>query len=162
MVVYYNSTMGKKIWKFNEIKELKKMLSGKRIVLAGGCFDLIHYGHFTFLKGARQEGDILIVALESDDFIHNAKSRKPIHTQMQRAEILVGLEFVDYVLLLPFFKSNEDYFELVKIICPDIVAITAGDKHADLKKKQAELIQATVKVVCTLLPEFSTTRILNL
>lgn len=154
--------MKKNIWSHTDIKELKKTLEGRKIVLVGGCFDLLHYGHFTFLQNAKKEGDILVVALESDEFIHKAKSRKPVHSQNQRAEILVALEPVDAVVLLPLFQSHDDYRILVEDIRPHIVAITQGDKHFENKKQHAEAVSATVKVVSSLLPEFSTTRILNI
>ncbi len=153
--------MKKKIWSHTEIGELKNTLGDKKIVLAGGCFDLIHYGHFIFLQKAKQEGDVLIVALEPDEFIVNRKNRKPVHTQKQRAEILAALEPVDIVVLLPFLQSNEEYHELVRNIKPNVIAITEGDKYYDSKRKQAESIQGTVKVVSRLLPEFSTTQIVN-
>lgn len=154
--------MEKNIWSYNDIKELRNALEGKKIVLAGGCFDLLHYGHFTFLRNARKEGDVLVVALESDEFINKRKNRKPVHTQKQRAEILAALEPVDFVVLLPVFETHEDYRQLVTDISPHIVAVTEGDKQYENKKKQAESISATVKIVSSLLPEFSTTQILNI
>ena len=154
--------MKKSIWNNSDIKELKKVLNGKKIVLAGGCFDLLHYGHFTFLQNAKNEGDVLVVALEPDEFIKKAKNRKPVHTQKQRAEILAALAPVDYVILLPVFGSHDDYRQLVTDISPHIVAVTEGDKQYENKKKQAESVSATVKIVSSLLPEFSTTQILNI
>lgn len=154
--------MKKNIWSHTDIKEFKKTLEGKKIVLVGGCFDLIHYGHFTFLQNAKKEGDFLVVALESDEFIHKDKNRKPVHNQKQRAEILAALEPVDAILQLPLFESDNDYRNLVIDIAPQIIAITEGDKHLENKKKHAQEVKATVKVVSSLLPEFSTTQILNL
>lgn len=153
--------MNKSIWSHSEIQDFKTALGDKKVVLAGGCFDLIHYGHFTFLQKAKTEGEILVIALEPDEFILQKKKRKPVHTQKQRAEILAALEQVDFVLLLPFFKSNEEYHELVKTISPHVIAITEGDTNYDFKKKQAESVQATVKVVSSILPEFSTTQIVH-
>lgn len=153
--------MKKNIWSHTEIGELKNTLGDKKIVLAGGCFDLIHYGHFMFLQRAKREGEVLIIALESDEFIVKKKNRKPVHTQKQRAEILAALEPVDIVLLLPFFQSDAEYYELVKNIKPNVIAITEGDKYYDSKREQAESIHAEVKVVSTLLQEFSTTQIVN-
>lgn len=72
--------MKTQIWKYSEADNIAKELTGKKIVLVGGCFDLLHYGHFTFLKNAKKEGDVLVVALESDEFILNQKKRKPVHT----------------------------------------------------------------------------------
>ncbi len=129
-------------------------------VLVGGCFDLLHFGHFTFLKKAAAAGDKLIIALEPDEFIKKKKKRKPIHNQQQRAEILKSLRFVDEVILLPFFKKDDDYFQLIEKIRPDIVAVTAGDPHIKNKIEQAKKIGATVKVVTPLLKGYSTNEII--
>ena len=129
-------------------------------VLVGGCFDLLHFGHFTFLKKAAAAGDRLIIALEPDEFIKKKKKRKPIHNQQQRAEILKSLRFVDEVILLPFFKKDADYFQLIEKIRPDIVAVTAGDPYIKNKIEQAKKIGATVKVVTPLLKGYSTNAII--
>ncbi len=149
------------IWKYEDVEQLTPELKGEKIVLAGGCFDVLHYGHFTFLKNAKNEGDTLIIALEPDEFIRKKKKRAPVHTQLQRAEILAGLQIVDYVILLPFFESDSDYTELVKKINPAVIAITGGDSKKDKKQNQSSLVHAELKVVSPLLPEFSTTQITN-
>lgn len=147
------------IWKYEEVEKQISTLHDKKIVLAGGCFDLLHYGHFTFLQNAKKEGDILIIALESDAFITEKKKRKPIHTQMQRAEILASLHMVDYVILLPYFTSDAEYTELVSKVNPSVIAITGGDSKKDKKENQSKTVNAELKVVSSLLPEFSTTQI---
>ena len=70
----------------------------KKRVLVGGCFDILHFGHATFLQKAREAGDVLIILLESDEFIVQIKKKKPVHIQQQRAEILSALGYVDYVV----------------------------------------------------------------
>ncbi len=144
------------IIKYNEIKEVKNFLKGKKTILVGGCFDLIHYGHLKFLEKANEQGDFLIVALESDEFIKKHKRKLPVHQQSERAEILSNLNMVDLIVLLPFFQTNDDYFELVKKVSPSIIAVTEGDKQLENKKKQAKEIGAEVKEVVTNLKNFST------
>lgn len=144
-----------------KIKRFENFFENKKIVLVGGCFDLIHYGHLKFLERAKKRGDFLIVALESDEFIIKSKKRIPIHNQKQRAEILSHIDFVDMIILLPFFSSDNDYFEMVKKIKPKIIAVTFGDPQLKNKKKQAKTIGAKVKVVTSLLDGFSTTEIIN-
>jgi len=151
--------MKKVIWRYNQIQDLKKTIGNKRIVLVGGCFDILHYGHLVFLQKAKAEGDILIVALESDQFINEIKKRQSIHDQLQRAEILNALEIVDAVITLPYFTTSEQYMELVINLKPQVIAVTSGDTQLENKKKQAEAVGATVKVVSPLLSEFSTTSI---
>src|SRR5512141_2071319 len=108
LFILYNGRM-KKIVSFSELKGILPLISKKYKVVAGGCFDILHYGHFTFLSNAKKEGDCLIVILESDKFIKKHKNRQPIHSQFQRAEILAALEFVDLVVKIPLFASDREY-----------------------------------------------------
>jgi len=81
----------------NEIIRREKR-NGKRIVLANGCFDLIHVGHIRYLKEAKAQGDILVVALNSDSSVHKLKGKaRPILNEKERVEILSAFYFVDYV-----------------------------------------------------------------
>lgn len=119
----------------------------KKIVLVGGCFDLLHFGHISFLTQAKSLGDYLIVALESDENVRRMKGdARPIHTQMQRKEMLESLSVVDEVITLPPMHGFPDYLELVKKIKPAVIAVTEGD-HEKIKKNQqakeigAELIE---------------------
>ena len=130
-------------------------------VLTGGCFDLIHYGHIVFLKEAKKQGDYLIVALESDDNVRRYKGKnRPIHKQRERAEMLRSLRMVDEVIELPPMNTDQKYFDFVKKIKPDVIAITKGDPQTENKKRQAELIGAEVKVVVPRLEPHSTSRLI--
>ncbi len=149
------------IWKYSEIDSKKNELEGKKVVLVGGCFDLLHYGHFTFLQQAKKQGEVLVVALEPDEFIQKKKNRKPIHSQQQRAEILASLQMVDYIVLLPLLKSDQEYADLVTKINPAIIAVTEGDPNISHKQKHSKKVNAQVVVVSSLVPEFSTTQIMN-
>lgn len=134
---------------------------GKKIILVGGCYDILHYGHYAFLKAAAEEGDILIIALESDEFIKKRKKRNPVHTQQQRAEILSGLSFVDYVIKLPFLQADTDYMQLVDMIKPTIIAITDGDRQLENKKRQSEEVGAQLKIVIPVVESFSSSSIIE-
>src|SRR5438552_12737795 len=93
-------------------KTLKK--ESKQIVLAGGCFDILHPGHIQFLQQAKTTGDVLFVLLESDKKITQLKGdQRPLHTQEERAAMLIALRFVDYVILLPYFSENIQYKQLL-------------------------------------------------
>ena len=111
------------------------------VVLVGGCFDVLHYGHVSFLKKAKALGNHLVIALENDDAIVASKNRKAFHAQHQRAEILESLEMVDEVLLLPTLTTYEVYFCLVQRIKPDFIAYTQGDPQAANKDRQAQEIE---------------------
>jgi len=72
---------------------------GQHLVLANGCFDLLHVGHIRYLQGAKQLGDVLIVALNSDASVRRLKGPgRPLMNQAERAEILAALACVDYVV----------------------------------------------------------------
>lgn len=121
-----------------------KHRNSKKTVLVGGCFDIMHYGHLSFLKKAREAGDFLIVLLESDTFIETYKKKKPVHTQKQRAEILASIGYTDSIVSLPSLKSpNEEYLTIVKAIHPQVIAYTAGDSQEERKKELAKLVSGT-------------------
>lgn len=142
------------------VSKLKK--EGKKIVLAGGCFDILHIGHIEFVEAAKKEGDILILLLESDLAIKKLKGKKrPINIQANRAKILSSVEFVDFIVLLKKTFKNEDYQRLVKQISPDIIAVTKGDPNLKNKKQQAIEAGGTVKIVLNQIPEHSTTKLLE-
>ena len=73
---------------------------GKTLVLAGGCFDLLHVGHIRYLRAARARGDVLIVALNSDASVRALKGEgRPLIDERERAEILSEFGFVDYIVV---------------------------------------------------------------
>jgi FAD synthetase len=118
----------------------------KKVVLVGGCFDLLHYGHISFLKQAKAYGDYLVVALESDENVRKSKGpSRPIHTQAQRKEMLQAIAVVDEVIELPPMHSDDEYFSLIRKIRPDVIAFTVGDPILDKKMEQVK--QAGAKAV---------------
>lgn len=92
---------------------------GKRIVLANGCFDLLHVGHIRYLMEAKEIGDILIVGLNSDQSTRTLKgSARPIFSQEERAEILAALSCIDYITI--FHELSVE--DLLLTLKPDIHA----------------------------------------
>lgn len=149
----------------DQLREISNTLksNGKKIVLTGGCFDILHIGHITLLENAKKEGDILMVMLESDESIKAKKGiNRPIHSQEQRAHMLSALQFVDYVILLPSSLSDRGYDTVVKDTQPDIIATTFGDPYAFHKERQARETGSEVVFVNKLEKDISTTRILDL
>ena len=112
------------------------------------------------MKKAKEQGNYLIVALESDEFIRTRKKREPVHNQQQRAEILIALAVVDAVVRLPLMAGNDAYFNLVKDILPTVIAVTEGDSMISLKQKQAQQVGGELKVVSPSLTSFSTSSII--
>ena len=95
--------------------ELKRL--HKTIVFTNGCFDILHAGHVRYLKESKKLGDILIVGLNSDSSIKKIKGpMRPINGESDRAEVLGGLESVDFIVIF-----NEDTpAKLLDVIKPDI------------------------------------------
>ncbi len=92
---------------------------GQKIVLANGCFDTLHVGHIRYLEGARREGDILIVAVNSDSSVCALKGAgRPILPEAARAALVGALRSVDYVLL--FSEPNVE--ALLEDLRPDVHA----------------------------------------
>lgn len=146
------------IKEYAELGYFVKINAEKNIVLVGGCFDLIHFGHYSFLSQARALGDVLIVALESDAFIEKTKSRTPIHNQHERARILSSLRYVDGVILLPYFSSDAGYNELVTQLKPAVIAVTKGDPNLAKKQAHAKGVGAIVQEASVLLPQFASSK----
>lgn len=133
------------------LRELTKFLPRKgedRIVLAGGCFDILHIGHVRFLSEAKRMGDYLVVLLESDKKVKKLKGKnRPVFVQKERAEMLSALENVDLIVLLPTIERDSDYLNLVSKIKPDIIAVTENDPLIEKKRRQAKRIRGELKVV---------------
>ena len=92
---------------------------GQKIVLANGCFDTLHVGHIRYLEGARREGDILVVAVNSDSSVCALKGvGRPILPETARAALVSALRAVDYVLL--FSEPNVE--ALLEDLRPDVHA----------------------------------------
>ena len=134
----------------------------KKIVLVGGCFDILHPGHIIFLEKSKQVGDVLVVMLESDEKIKKIKGEnRPIHNQKARALVLKALKFVDEVILLPNLKSEQEYDRIIKKIKPSIIAVTFGDPDIHHKKRSAKLVGAKLKFVVRRLKNHATSSLLD-
>ena len=128
----------------------------KKIILVGGCFDLIHPGHITFLTEAKKLGDVLVVLLESDEAILKLK-KKLFQNQDDRGLILQSLRMVDLVIPLHGILKDHDYYTIVKKIKPDIIAITENDRQISNKMKQANETGAELKIVTKRILGYSST-----
>jgi rfaE bifunctional protein nucleotidyltransferase chain/domain len=92
---------------------------GRSIVLANGCFDLLHPGHVRFLEGARREGDVLVVAINSDASERNLKGPgRPVLPAEARAQLVAAVAVVDYVLVF----EETDVGALLERLRPDVHA----------------------------------------
>ncbi len=137
------------------ISEIKR--NGKKIVFTNGCFDILHAGHVDYLNKAKEMGDILIVALNSDISVKNIKGNKrPIVPLEQRAFIIANLKSVDYVTdfdeetpaniiedLIPDYLVKGADWDVTKIVGKDVV-----EKHGgEVKTIKFETDTSTSKII---------------
>lgn len=154
-----------KIFSVEQVDKIAQKLhkSKKRLILLGGCFDLLHIGHITFLEEAKKYGDYLVVLLESDETIAKEKGPyRPINSQEDRAKILAALSSVDVVIKLNPQMNDKDYDNLVFMIKPAIIATTKGDSNRYHKERQANQIGAEVIDVTPHISDKSTTKLIKL
>ena len=147
------------------LQELNTFLPRKsegRIVLTGGCFDILHIGHVRFLSEAKKMGDYLVVLLESDEKVKELKGKnRPVFIQKERAEVLSALGSVDLIVLLPMMENDSDYLNLLMKIKPDIIAVTEDDPHIEKKRFQAKEVGGELKII-SLTKTFSTSKLANI
>ena len=95
-----------------------------RVVFTNGVFDLLHTGHVDILHGARQEGDALVVGVNSDASVRRLGKGddRPVRTEADRAYVLAALECVDAVVVF----EEETPLELVRALAPDVI-VKGGD-----------------------------------
>ena len=105
----------------------KKLSASKKIVLAGGVFDIIHPGHIHTLNAAKALGDVLVVAIATDKTAQKMKKRPPLHNQELRRELVSCLSMVDISMI----GHEEDIFETVKEIKPNIIVLGYDQVHQD-------------------------------
>ncbi|HHZ90700.1 TPA: D-glycero-beta-D-manno-heptose 1-phosphate adenylyltransferase [Candidatus Poribacteria bacterium] len=95
----------------------------KTVVTTNGCFDLMHVGHLRYLQAAKNLGDLLVVGVNSDNSVRELKGeRRPLIPEDERAEMLAGLDCVDYVVIFP----ELDPISLLSELKPDI-HVKGGD-----------------------------------
>ena len=157
--------MGKNILTVEDSIRLSEKLrqQSKKIVLVGGCFDILHLGHTKFLESAKKLGDYLFVLLENDKSVKKLKGKnRPINNQTERAQVLTALSAIDYVVLLPTMKTDKDYDRLIIQIKPAFIATTQDDPNILHKERQAKLVRGQIKIVAKRIRNKSTTKLARL
>ena len=97
----------------------KRRRSGESIVLANGCFDLLHVGHIRYLAAAKELGGCLVVGVNSDEQARRLKGDgRPAVNEIERAEVIAALRFVDLVTIFP----EPTVTELIRDIKPNVHA----------------------------------------
>jgi len=132
--------------------------AGRRVVFANGVFDLLHPGHTRYLADARREGDVLVVAVNSDRSVRaqNKGSDRPITPEAERAEMLAALAVVDAVVIF----DEDTPHAIVSAVQPDVL-VKGADWGADnIVGRDVVEARGGRVVRVTLSPGYSTTSIL--
>ena len=96
----------------------KEKMSGKVVAFTNGCFDLLHIGHLRYLESAKECGDILIVAINSDLSVRRIKGYpRPIVGEEERLELVAGFHCVDYVTCF----DTVDPLPVIELLKPDVL-----------------------------------------
>jgi D-glycero-beta-D-manno-heptose 1-phosphate adenylyltransferase len=131
--------------------------AGKRVVFTNGCYDLLHPGHIRLLERARSLGDILILALNSDDSVRRLKGpSRPLIPQGERVEVSLGVEAVDAVTLF----DEDTPRELISAVLPDVLVKGADWAHWIAGREEVEAAGGVVMPL-SLEPGYSTTGIVE-
>jgi D-glycero-beta-D-manno-heptose 1-phosphate adenylyltransferase len=132
----------------------ERQRTGAKVVFANGCFDTLHVGHVRYLQGARQEGDILAVAVNSDSSVCELKGPgRPILPESARADLVAALRVVDYVVL--FSEPNVEY--LLEFLRPDVHA-KGTDYTAETVPERATAVRLGIRVAIVGDPKHHSTR----
>jgi rfaE bifunctional protein nucleotidyltransferase chain/domain len=118
-----------KIKSLDELVAARRQLrgEGRRLVFTNGCFDLLHPGHVRYLASARELGDALVVALNSDRAVRELKGPdRPILAERERAEVMAALGCVDYVTIFDDVSPRET----IVAVAPDVL-VKGGDWGLD-------------------------------
>lgn len=105
--------------KLQRIEHLPRLIAGKKVVLANGCFDILHVGHLRYLKAAREMGDVLVVAINSDKSVRLIKDEgRPVMSEDERVALVSALACVDHVVLF----DEPDVNRVLDMLRPSIHA----------------------------------------
>ena len=140
--------LGKLVQRPEDIRQLSKRLKSenKKIVFTNGCFDILHSGHVSYLRGAKARGDVLIVGLNNDKSIKRLKGpSRPVNNLKDRIEVLSELSCIDYIV--PFGNENDDTpIGLVKQVKPDVF-VKGGDYENKFLPEEVELRKINCEIV---------------
>jgi rfaE bifunctional protein nucleotidyltransferase chain/domain len=158
----------KKIIEYNNLKEIRKENKDKKIVLCSGCFDILHSGHAVFFEQCKEHGDILVVALGTDENIKRQKGEeRPVNCEMNRAFLLSSLKNVDYVILTKekMRPGKIDFYEVLKDLNPDVFVLNDDDSAIKEKSEILSSFGVELKLVKRVAPDYlkavSSTEIVN-
>ncbi|HET7631285.1 MAG TPA: D-glycero-beta-D-manno-heptose 1-phosphate adenylyltransferase [Gemmatimonadaceae bacterium] len=146
-----------RIMTWDQARAWRRAVSG-RVVFTNGVFDLIHPGHVDLLRGARAEGDALIVGLNDDASVRRLKGAgRPVRTVAERAYVVAALRMVDAVVVF----GQDTPLELIHALEPDVLVKGGDYSEATIVGASAVRARGGNVVVIPLTPDQSTTSIIE-
>lgn len=128
--------------------------AGKRVVFANGCFDTLHVGHVRYLDGAKKQGDLLVVGVNSDSSVTQLKGPgRPILDEQARAQLVASLRSVDFVIIFP----DPNVERLLESLRPNVHA-KGTDYTADTVPERAVAQRLGIRVAIVGDPKSHSTR----
>lgn len=122
--------------KRRSLEELPALVAGKKVVLANGCFDILHVGHVRYLEGARKLGDTLVVAINSDRSVKALKGEdRPILNENERVALVSALRCVDHVVVF----DEGDVTRVLDVLRPAIHAKGTDYTEATVPEREQVL-----------------------
>ncbi|MBL8025838.1 MAG: adenylyltransferase/cytidyltransferase family protein [Fibrobacteres bacterium] len=135
----------------------KARVTGLKVVTTNGCFDLLHPGHIAYLEEAKEQGDLLFVAVNSDSSVkENKGDLRPVNSERDRCRMVASLACVDKV----FIFNEKDPRTYIKIIKPAI-HVKGGDYSGRLIEQDAVEESGGIVRLLKFLPGYSTTELIN-
>jgi rfaE bifunctional protein nucleotidyltransferase chain/domain len=132
-------------------------IAGKKVVLTNGCYDLLHPGHVRLLEQAKSLGDVLILALNSDDSVRRLKGpTRPLLSEESRTEVAAAVAAVDAVTIF----DEDTPRELIAAVLPDVLVKGADWSHWIAGREEVEAAGGQVMALA-LEPGYSTTGIVE-
>ncbi len=136
------------VWRFKD----------KKIVFTNGCFDLLHLGHIDYLSKAKDQGDVLIVGVNTDASVQRLKGEnRPVTDEVSRSTIMASLQFVSAVVL---FDEDTPY-DLIQQVQPDVLVKGSDYKPEDIVGYDVVKAKGGEIVTIDFLEGYSTTGIFN-
>ena len=107
------------------------------LVMAFGCFDILHPGHIAYLEEASRLGDKLVVVVARDHAIRKGKKREPVFDEQSRSHLVGSLKFVSRAIL----GDKRDHYKIIKELNPDVIALGYDQpaEERELRRKLAEM-----------------------
>ena len=136
------------IIKFSQLSRLRKSLHNKKVVFAGGTFDLLHRGHIESFKNLRKLGDVVVIAISSDKRVKERKgNQRPILSEKERLMLMDSIRYINYCFIAPRPARNKPVptMRILNSLRPDI--FVSADKRWIHFRSDVEKLGVKLKVV---------------